>query len=83
MHMLKLKRFAKTIASSTIIHFYRFTVWLTQYCYYITDQSHKPSPHMSRLSGQVYDQTTFADVCGDPSGPWVWSGRVRVVEFID
>ena len=35
----------------------------------------KVSPYMSRLSGQVYDQT------GDPSGPWVWSGRVRAVEL--
>ena len=38
--------------------------------------------YMSRLSGgQVYDQTKSADVCGDASGRWVWSGRVRLVEF--
>jgi len=35
------------------------------------DQTHGQSPYMSRLSGRVWN----------PSGPWVWSGRVRVVEF--
>jgi len=45
------------------------------------DQTHGQSPYMSRLSGPVYDQTESADVCGDPSGLWVWSGRVCVVEF--
>ena len=40
---------------------------------------------MSRLSGQVYDQTKSGGLVGDPSGPWVWSGLVwsggvRVVE---
>ena len=34
------------------------------------DQIHGHSPYMSRLSGQVYD-----------SGLWVWSGRVREMEF--
>jgi len=39
--------------------------------------------NMSRLSGEVYDQTKdkVGGLVGDASGPWVWSGRVRVVEF--
>jgi len=38
------------------------------------DETHGQSPYMSRLSGQVDDQTKSADLL-------VWSGRVRVVEF--
>jgi len=44
------------------------------------DQTHRQSSHMSRLSGQVYDQKKVRGLVGDPSGLWVWSGRVRVVE---
>ena len=36
------------------------------------------------LDGSDSDRTRPGKVCGlvgDPSGPWVWSGRVRVVEF--
>jgi len=40
--------------------------------------THGHSPYMSRLSGQVYDRGTKS---ADPSGPWVGSGRVGVVEF--
>ena len=47
------------------------------------DQTHGQSPYMSRLSGQVYDQIKTTDVCGDPSGPWFWSGRVRVVRNLE
>ena len=42
-------------------------------------QTHRQCPYMSRLSGQVYDQTKSAGLVGDPSGPWVWSGLVGSV----
>ena len=46
------------------------------------DQTHGQSPYMSRLSGQVYTtRQSLRGLVRDPSGPSVWSGRVRVVEF--
>ena len=46
-----------------------------------SDQTDVQSPYVSRLSGQVYDQTKSGGLVGDPSGSLVWSGRVRLVEF--
>jgi len=45
------------------------------------DQTHGQSPYVSRLSGQVYDQTKSADLSETRAVLESGLGRVRVVEF--